>query len=394
MATIKLFESWLQSQAINELAPIGNLDLSKLTISQERKNEVLATEEKNMIFERIKTFLKKNGISFSCDTETAAYILAKHLIGAYGTKSFNETNIGFTQSETLKLMDYPDDPNLVLTTGIFSEDRIDEPADNSLGSDYATISKFLNNASLLTIAGGGYLYTTFGYRLVLDPTTNSAKAIKNPDKGLRFYGTTTTNPAMSKQEVKTTTWEIPQEGKTITKKLPGTMFATGSIELSDSKELDAAIAELKALLADKQTKITKIQIQSSSSGDRPAADGQTGYPTGTPGTNYPLGKPYKPKAPTESGNAQLAFGRGQTIKSKLSSALGAINMPIEAQIQQGGDAAQFAKLIVTIEMVTKAGVSLTNSELNNLLLKPKSVENLASTKVLKVFAFQNYAATM
>jgi len=67
-------------------------------------------------------------------------------------------------------------------------------------------------------------------------------------------------------------------------------------------------------------------------------------------------------------------------------------MPIEAQIQQGGDAAQFAKLIVTIEMVTKAGVSLTNSELNNLLLKPKSVENLASTKVLNVFAFQNYHA--
>jgi hypothetical protein len=391
MATIKLFESWLQSQVLNELAPIGNLDLSKLTISQAKKNEILATEEKNMVFERIKTFLKKNGISFSCDTEMAAYILARHLIWVYGEEKFNETNIGFTQSETLKLMDYPDDPNLVLTTGIFNEDRIDEPADNSLGSDYATISKFLNNASLIAIAEGGVTYPNGrGYRLMIDPTTNSAKAISNPDKGLRFYGTTTTNPAMSKQEVKTTTWEIPQEGKTITKKLPGTMFATGSIELSDSKELDAAIAELKALLADKQTKITKIQIQSSASGDRPAADGQTGYPTGTTGTNYPFGKPYKPKAATESGNAQLAFGRGQTIKSKLSSALGAINMPIEAQIQQGGDAAQFAKLIVTIEMVTKAGVSLTNSELNNLLLKPKSVENLASTKVLKVFAFQNY----
>jgi hypothetical protein len=52
MATIKLFESWLQSQVLNELAPIGNLDLSKLTISQAKKNEILATEEKNMVFER------------------------------------------------------------------------------------------------------------------------------------------------------------------------------------------------------------------------------------------------------------------------------------------------------------------------------------------------------
>jgi len=38
------------------------------------------------------------------------------------------------------------------------EDRIEEPADNSLGSDYATISKFLNNASLIAIAEGGATY--------------------------------------------------------------------------------------------------------------------------------------------------------------------------------------------------------------------------------------------
>jgi hypothetical protein len=392
MATIKLFESWVQSQAINELAPIGNLDLSKLTITQAKKEEVLANETRNMIFERVKTFLKKNGISFSCDTETAAYILAKHLIWAYGDTSnngLNETNTGFTQSETLKLMDYPEDPALVLTTGIFNEDRIEEPADNSLGSDYATITKFLNNASLIAIAQGGATYPNGrGYRLVIDPATNSAKAVPNPDKGLRFYGTSTTNPAMSKQEVNTTTWEIPAEGKTITKKLPGTMFATGAIELSNSKELDSAIAELKALLTDKNTKISRIEIQSSASGDRAGSDGKSGYPTTGSPTNFPLGKPYKPKTPSESDNARLAFGRGQTIKAKLAGLSGTIT--VTPMIQDGGDAAQYANLVVTIEKVTKAGATLTNSELSNLLLKPKSVENLASTKIVKVYAFQNY----
>jgi hypothetical protein len=36
------------------------------------------------------------------------------------------------------------------------------------------------------------------------------------------------------------------------------MFATGAITLSDPKELDAAIAELKALLADKNTVLGSI----------------------------------------------------------------------------------------------------------------------------------------
>ena len=93
-----------------------------------------------------------------------------------------------------------------------------------------------------------------------------------------------------------------------------------------------------------------------------------------------MGTPYLPKSAAESGNAKLAFDRGATIKSKL----GQLSVPVsvKAMIQDGGDAAQYAKLIVTIEMTDKPAQQLTKQELDNILLKPKSTTNLKSTFTL------------
>jgi hypothetical protein len=173
------------------------------------------------------------------------------------------------------------------------------------------------------------------------------------------------------------------EAKTIVKQLPGTMFATSAITLSDPKELDAAIVELKALLADKSTVLGSIEIESSASGDRPTEDKKSGYPDGTTPGKYPLGKPYVVKTGETSGNAKLALGRGETIKQKLAGLSDKIT--VKAVIQDGGDAAQYAKLIVTAKKAGGASEVYTTDELKNLVLKTKQTKDLASVNTLSVW---------
>jgi len=392
MATIKLFESWLQAH-LNEVGPSGGIDLTKLVASNDLLNRIQGDEALNYLYEEIKVTIKRNGILFSCPPETAAAIMAVH-ISDYLFKNLATPKVTSVLSNavlstpSIKLMDHPDDPTKVLTKGQFLPDRIEEPADDSMASEYENIAKFCNNSALIN-----WCQDEEGscYELNLDKNTNSLKWEQMPGWNtgwLRLYGTTKTSSAASAQAVKTTTWTVPAEGKTLVKNLPGTMFATGSATLADSKDLDAAIAELTALTADKKTKITKIEIQSSASGDR-GVGGVSGYPKGSAAGAFPLGKPYLPKAAAESGNAKLAFDRAATIQSKLT----ALNVPtsVTAMIQDGGDAAQFAKLIVTIEMADKPAQTLSKQELDNLLLKPKAVTNLASTKEITRWALRNFS---
>ena len=391
MATIKLFESWLKENVLNELGPSGGIDLAKLVFPSETFKDIQDDESYNFFYEEIKVILKKNGIIFSCPVETAAAIIAWNSLQHAGK---NESGPGLAwlkqlagTSPVIKLMDGPQDSSKVLTTGYFMPDKIEEPADDSMESNYTDIALFCNNSSLLSLLDPSSNYT---YELYLPAEGTGSlkwKKIDGGDSWIRLYGTAATTSAVSKQAIKTTTWTVPAEGKTLVKNLPGSMFATGAATLADSKDLDSAIAELTALTADKNTKITKIEIQSSSSGDR-GIGGVSGYPKGSAAGAFPLGKPYLPKAAAESANAKLAFDRAATIQSKLA----ALNVPtsVKAMIQDGGDAAQFAKLIVTIEMADKPSQTLTKQDLDNLLLKPKGVTDLGSTKVLSRWAVRNF----
>lgn len=389
MATIKLFESWLQSQAINELAPHGKLDLQKLEQADgiwDRFDD----ETENLYYERVKTLLKRNGIIFSTTTEKAAQILVaifiKQLRFNPGWTNNGGVDAWFKKTGDIKLMDFPEDPSKVLTTGLFSADEIAEPADDSMGSKYEDIALYLNNAALITIAE--HLWTlknsnsnaglaAAGYAISTGPTGTLTWS-RQGEFLLKLYGTSATTSAASKQTATTTTWEVPATGKTIVKNLPGTMFATGSATLADSKELDLAITELKAILTDKNTKLAKIEVEASASGDRPAADGKTGYPA-----NHPKGTPYIAKTAAESGNAKLAFGRADAIKAKLTS-LG-VPTTTKAIIQDGGDAAQYAKLTVTVQKVDKPTEVLSKTDLETILLKPKQTTGLSSSKTLSVW---------
>lgn len=403
MKRIKLFEAWVHAQALNEAAPFGKLDFSvfdkAMTARAFRKEEKL-DEAQNMKYESLKAILKNNGIIFSIPVEDAALILTNYWLfgpdarfNEYEVKSWFYGDGESGGSKVLKLNPSPDDPNKILSKGIFSEDEILDPGDLSASSDYKEVALYCNNATLYIIAD--YLRqkmgdnTTVGIpkggslRLKIDVNDGYLDWSREYSSKFLFYGTAKTTQAQSKQTVTTLTWEVPDTGKTIVKKLPGTMFATGEITLSDPKELDAAIAELKALLADKSTVLGSIEIESSASGDRPAEDKKSGYPAGTTPGKYPLGKPYVVKTGETSGNAKLALGRGETIKAKLAGLSNDIK--VKAVIQDGGDEAQYAKLIVTAKKAEGATQVYSTDELKNLVLKTKQTKDLASINTLSVW---------
>lgn len=401
MKRIKLFEAWVHAQALNEAAPFGKLDLSlfdQAMAARDFVKEEKLNEDQNMRYEALKAILKNNGVIFSIPVEDAALILANYWI--FGAPQIGsmlpEAKRWFAKdvNSPIKLNPSPADPTKILTKGVFTEDEIIDPGDESASSDYNEIALYCNNASLILVAQ--YLKDKMGDNTkVGTPTLGSLRLSIDEDAGyvnwkreaggldFIFYGTSSTTQAQSKQTVTTLTWEVPDTGKTIVKQLPGTMFATGQVTLTDAKELDAAIAELKALLADKSTVLGSIEIESSASGDRPTGDNQSGYPAGTTPGKYSLGTPYVVKTGETSGNAKLALGRGETIKSKLAGLSNDIK--VKAVIQDGGDKAQYAKLIVTAKKAGGASEVYTKDELKNLVLKTKQTKDLASSNTLTVW---------
>jgi len=396
MATIKLFESWLQSQAINEFAPHDQIDLKVLSQVQGVDDWVKESDlgaDNNLRYEKIKNILIRNGIKFSVGTEEAALIITNFmlLLLKWDANSYKDPSAWIKKSSDIQLMDSPEDPTKILTTGIFTKDAILDPGNDSASSNYEDIALYCNNKTLVSMAGrvwynhyyNNYGYSDwdrgYGYNLSTGGETGTVTWMASSDKNLTLYGTATTTSAASKQVATTTTWEVPPTGKTIVKKFPGTMFATGQITLADSKALDAAIAELQTLKADGNTIITNIEIESSASGDKPV-DGVTGYPPNTPAGTYSFGKPYIVKATDTSANAKLAKGRGDTIKAKLAS-LG-VAITVKAVIQDGLEDAQYAKITVTVNKKNKPAETFTQTDLETILLKPKQTTNLASTKKL------------
>ena len=369
-----MHQSAIKNEYLNEnnkivLEQLGRVDTSQFNISAEDKKMV--DDSYSEIFQKTLQILKDNGIIFSIDQTTAAYIIVAN-VGYRGDYPRLKADI--------KVMDGPINGEKVLTTGIVTENGISEPNNPSAESNYLDIVKYANNFALYSVInfgneGGGVL-------MFRNPKSGTLYFKEQTQDFVMLYGTVKTTPAQSKQEVVTTTWVVPETGSDIVKTIPGTSFTTGQITLKDSTELDKAINELNILVNEKNTKITSIVVESSSSGDR-RVGGKTGYPNGDADLKkYPVGNPYLPKSANESGNAALAFGRGETIKNKLGG-LGPVT--IKPMIQTGGDAAQYAKLIVTIRKVDAPEQVMSHSELKNILIKKASTENLQGTKIIRQF---------
>ena len=388
MATIKLFESWLQSQAINEFGPHGDIEMSYIINAFQNDGGYWGLPktfdgDDNLNFEKIKSILIRNGIIFTTSPENAAAILTSLFIRIKKFETALTPATWLTKTVDVKLMPSPEDSTKILTTGVFTNEVIQDPGNPDQASTYENIALYCNNRALSELAqtlkyGGGKANPGAG--VILEVSPEGTLTWENPVTGFKFrlYGTKTTTSAVSKEVANTTTWEVPATGKTIVKALPGTMFETGKTTLTNTKELDSAIAELQALLADKSTKIKTIQVEASASGDRKAADGKSGYPA-----NHPAGTQYFPKTAGESGNATLAFGRADSIVSKLKG-LG-VPTTTKAVIQNGGDDAQYAKLTVTVEKVGKPAELFTKTELDTILSKPKQTTGLDAARTLSAW---------
>ena len=383
MATIKLFESWLQSQ-LNEAKVQTTLTFNTAQISADvDKEDEVTAELKDAVLQKFNDY----NIIFDdkVDRDEAAWLVADNL--SWGTGRPAPTAILMPIHEPITVNVSPADPSKILTHGEIKSDRIISPTNVNGASTYDDIVKFMNTYTLYSLITGGVdskgFIASVSVHGAADANGSFVLSVADGTK-MKFYGKTKTSAAQSKQEVKTTSWTIPAEGKALVKTLPGTMFATGQVTLANSSELDKAIAELTALVADKTNKITSITIESSASGDR-GVNGVSGYPANTPAGKYPMGQPYLPKTAQESGNAQLAFGRAETIKAKLT-AFGPAT--VKAMIQDGGDAAQYAKLIVNIEKTDKPAQTLTKQELENILLKKSEVSDLQSLNTIQPVSFK------
>jgi hypothetical protein len=347
------------------------IDLSDIKVSPEDAENV-----DNEYYQYLLQYFKDNGVIFSISQSDAALYYAVNASTADMGRFFK-----FQGGTVIKLMDSPNNPEKVLTQGIVTPFNITDPQDTSAESDYLDIVRFCNNSALAAIRdygseGGGIIVRVNSQTgLTTFPEANNDM--------LYVYGTMVTQAAQSRQNVNTTVFTIPAVGRTIEKKIPGSMFATGKVTLADATEVDKAVAELSSLSQDKNIKITGITIQSSASGDR-GVGGKSGYPSeaDVAANKYPLGKPYRPKSASESGNAALAFGRAETIKAKLGNLA---PITIDAVIQNGLDEAQYANIIVTVEKIDKPAQSLSKQDLENILLKPKSTQNLQGTKQIKQF---------
>ena len=369
-----MHQNAIRKEFLNEnliLEQLSQVNVAELTITPEEKQDIDNDPGSLDRLQKTLQIFRDNGIVFSIDQTTAAYIFV------------NNSGLGNVVPKfvrDIKVMDSPTNPEKVLTTGFVSETGITEPNNPSAESNYLDIAKYANNFALYSMIN----YGQEGGGVVLNVNTVSgtltAKELNNDQ--IWFYGTVKTTAAQSKQEVVTTTWTIPETGSDIVKNIPGTSFETGKMNLKDSTELDKAIVELTSLVNEKNTKIASIVIESSASGDRPVG-GKSGYPNDKADiAKYPIGKPYTPKNANESGNAALAFGRGETVKAKLGN-LGPVT--IKPMIQTGGDAAQYAKLIVSIRKVDKPEQPMSKSELQNILLKKASTENLQGNKIFRLF---------
>jgi hypothetical protein len=346
---------------------MDDIDTSDEDLRAEKDAVLQKFEEYNILFDD------------KLDIEEVAWFIANQT--AFGRGQSDDPNkVLYKAPEPISVNTAPTDNTKILTHGTILQDKILKPTNVNGESKYEDIIKFMNSYAVwqyLTGNDTGDKSSVVPVGLTATVDTNGSLALalrKNDTSTIALYGTVKTENAQSKQQVNTTVWTVPAEGRDIELRLPGTMFATGEVEIQDSSKLDTAINELNALIADKSNKIKSIIIESSASGDR-GVGGVSGYPAGTKAGTYPLGKAYTPKSAQESANAGLAFGRAEAIKAKLGNIAPA---SVKALIQDGGDAAQYAKIIVTIEKTDKPAQQLSKQDLENILLKKSETKDFKS----------------
>lgn len=256
-------------------------------------------------------------------------------------------------------------------------------------SDYSDIQMFLNDQALKTyitigqshvpepyqvdgrgnIANGSFIggnpKTTPGAgSLELDFDFSSRNGMSG---GLNLLGSINFNPESSQTTGTTTTTTTFTPGPEIVPEL-GELFATGKIQLAAGKadEIAAAVKDAQQL-----GKIVKIRIESSASANRGTnmTRDQFAKMVGLPANQVPEDPKINNKSdnvtdPMEGGNAFLAVKRAQVAGGAVKS-VSPVAPTITAKIQDGGDAAQYVKVFITVKKPDNT-TTITQDELDNI----------------------------
>jgi len=257
-------------------------------------------------------------------------------------------------------------------------------------SDYTQIQMFLNDSALKQ-------YLIFGESINIEPYQSAKGAIVGGDfftsgnpkttpgagaldlTNLEFdstqdsyaycslIGTVNYDPESSQTTGTTTTTTTFEPGAEISPEL-GELFATGKIQLAAGKadEIAAAVKD-----AQKLGKIVKIRIESSASANRGTTSDRAAFAkmVGLPVDQVPQNPGVNNKSnnvtdPMEGGNAFLAVKRAQVAGAAVKS-VSPVTPTITAKIQDGGDAAQYVKVFMTVQKPDNT-TTVTQDDLKNI----------------------------
>ena len=262
-------------------------------------------------------------------------------------------------------------------------------------SVYTEVQKWMNDSNLKT-------YLTFGATTRVDKNffiggdpkkgggAGSLDLVSNPfdtgdNSGMVFYGLKDFVPQSGQTTATTKTTTTFTPGAEISPQL-GELFVTGKIQLAPGKaeEISAAVKD-----AQKLGKIVKMRIESSASADRPTTSDRAAFAkmVGLPVDQVPPNPGVNNKSnnvtdPMEGGNAFLAIKRGQVAAAAVKAVAGG-TPSIQAKIQDGGDAAQYVKLFMTVQKPDNT-TTITQDDLANIGTAEQSTNVVAKAQMVVI----------
>ena len=282
----------------------------------------------------------------------------------------------------------------IATVGVISAEGGADSGTPGQASSYSDIQIFLNDSNLK-------LYVASGYSHYLQPYTVEREGRERKIKGNDFIeGDPKTTPGAGSFDITSYTFEVGESGtstgitlygtinfdaessqttgttETTTTFEPGAeispelgkLFVTGKIQLAAGKadEIAAAVKD-----AQKLGKIVKIRIESSAShgrGTKMTREKFAGM-VGLPVDQVPQNPSVNNKSdnvtdPMEGGNAFLAVKRAQVAGAAVKS-VSPVTPTITAKIQDGGDAAQYVKVFMTVQKPDNT-TTITQDDLKNI----------------------------
>jgi len=262
-------------------------------------------------------------------------------------------------------------------------------------SVYTEVQKWMNDSNLKTyLTSGATTRVDKNFFIGGDPKkgggAGSLDLVNNPfdkgdNSGMVFYGLKDFVPQSGQTTATTKSTTTFTPGAEISPEL-GELFPTGKIQLAAGKaeEIAAAVKDAQQL-----GKIIKMRIESSASADRGTNMTREKFAAmvGLPVNQVPVDPSINNKSdnvtdPMEGGNAFLAVKRAQVAGAAVKS-ITKMTPVIQAKIQDGGDAAQYVKLFMTVQKPDNT-TTVTQDDLENIGTAEQSTNVISKAQMVVI----------